>query len=138
MANDLRTPRWLLIAAFALTSFGCATGPAGSPTEPPADVSGVWSGTIAFSATSKVGCCGGGNGPVHVEFEQNGESVTGTLHGVGFRGTVRAFVRGNQILGSFSYTVGQGSGSSSFEGTVAGNEMLVATVDGRLILSRAR
>lgn len=130
--------RWLLIAAFALASFGCATGPAGSASEPPADVSGVWSGTITLGGFSKLACCGGASGPVHAEFEQAGESVSGTLHGVGFRGTVRASVRGHQILGSFDYTVGQGSGSSSFEGTVSGNEMLVATVDAKLILSRAR
>ena len=134
----MRTTRRLLIAAFALASFGCATSPAGAPSEPPADVSGVWSGTITLSGTSKLACCGGGSGPVHVEFEQNGGSVTGTLHGVGFRGTVSASERGNQILGSFSYTVGLGSGSSSFDGTVSGNEMLVATVDSKLILSRGR
>lgn len=124
----------LLLAAFVLASLGCATRSG----EPPADVSGLWSGTITLGASSKLRCCGGASGAVHLVLEQDGKRVNGSVTGIGFYGSLTAFVRGTELVGDFRYSTGQAGGGSHFSATVSGNEMLAETVDSKLIFSRAR
>ena len=125
--------RRYLLAAVALACLGCATAPTG----PTTDVSGLWSGTITLGATSKLRCCGGSSGPVHLVLEQKGERVSGSVTGIGFYGTFTGFVRGTDLLGDFRYSTGQSGGGSPFSASVSGNEMLAEAVDSKLVFSRA-
>ena len=134
----MRMTRWLLLPALVLVSLGCATGPPGAPSEPPADFSGLWSGTIKMGASSKLRCAGGQDGTVDLVLEQNGNRVTGSVTGVGFRGDLVAFVKGPDVVGDLRYTAGLCGGGSHFSATVSGNEMLAETVESKLIFSRAR
>ena len=133
----MRMTRWLL-AALVLVDLGCATGPAGAPGDPPVDVSGLWRGTITLGATSKLRCCGGSSGPVHLNLEQDGARVIGSVTGIGFYGTVTGHMRGTDLVGDFRYSTGQTGGGSHFSAAVSGNEMLAETVESKLIFSRAR
>jgi len=133
----MRMMRWILLPALVLMGLGCATGPAGSPSDP-SDYSGLWSGTIKMGASSKLRCAGGQDGAVHLVLVQDGNKVSGTVTGVGFRGDLVAFVMGAQVVGDLRYTAGICGGGSQFSGTVSGNEMLAETVESKLIFSRAR
>ena len=134
----MRGTRWLVVAALLLANLGCATGPAGGPSESPADFSGLWSGTIKMGASSKLRCAGGQDGSVHLVLEQNGNKVTGSVTGTGFRGDIVAFVKRPDVVGDLRYTAGQCGGGSHFSATVSGNEMLAETAESKLIFSRAR
>ena len=133
----MRAIGWLLIAAVALASLGCATGLSGVPSEPQIDVSGSWSGKLVLGTLSVLNCCGGTSGDAQAEFEQDGANVTGSLTAPGIRGTIRGFVKGTAFSGYLRYTAGS-AGNGRFDAQVVGNEMLVDTLDAKLILSRAR
>ena len=128
----------LLLASVLFASLGCATGQAGAPSELPADVSGVWSGTITISANSALRCCGALSGAAQIELAQDGKSVSGSLEAPGLQGSITGFVNGATVGGYLSYRAGMSAGSGRFDATVAGNEMVVKILDSKLILSRVR
>ena len=133
----MRTVFRLLILGMALASLGCATGPSRAPSEIPMDVSGSWSGKLVLGTLSVLNCCGGTSGEAQVEFQQDGANVTGSLTAPGIRGTITGFVKGTAFSGYLRYTSGS-AGIGRFDAQVVGNEMLVDTLDAKLILSRAR
>src|SRR5262245_7798196 len=130
------TSRWL-IAAIALTCLGCATEHSSTTSEPSVDVSGSWRGKLVLGTLSVLRCCGGTSGDAHVELEQDGVRVTGSLVAPGIRGTITGVVKGTALSGYFTYTAGS-AGNGRFDAQVVGNEMLAETLDSKLILSRVR
>ena len=133
----MRMMRSILLSVLVLMALGCASGPAEVVSDP-SDFSGLWSGMIKMGASSKLRCAGGQDGAVHLELVQDGNKVSGTVTGLGFRGDLVGFVTGAQVVGDLRYTAGLCGGGSQFSGTVSGNEMLVETVESKLIFSRAR
>ena len=134
-----QTPGRILLALIVLASLGCAIGTTDSSSDPPADVSGQWSGTLILSTQSVIRCCGGTSGAASIEFDQEGTRITGVLEAPGVRGTIEAWVRGATLSGYLRYRAGSSAGESRFEATVDGNEMLAtAFVDSKLVLSRVR
>ena len=134
----MRTPGRMLLALIVLGTLGCASGVTDSSSDPPADVSGAWSGTLTLGALTVIRCCGGTSGDARVEFEQDGTRVTGSLEAPGIRGTIDAWVRGATIAGTLRYRAGMSAGDSRFDATIDGNEMLATTLDSKLVLSRVR
>lgn len=135
----MRTPGRILLALIVLASLGCAIGATDSSSDPPADVSGQWSGTLILSTQSVIRCCGGTSGAASIEFQQEDTRVTGLLEAPGVRGTIEAWARGATLSGYLRYRAGSSAGESRFEATVDGNEMLATTfVDSKLVLSRVR
>jgi hypothetical protein len=134
----MRTPGRTLLALIVLGSLGCASGATDSSSEPPADVSGAWSGTLTLGAQTVIRCCGGTSGAARVEFEQDGTRVTGSLEAPGIRGTIDGWVSGATIAGSLRYRAGMSAGDARFDATVDGNEMLATTLDSKLVLSRVQ
>ena len=134
----MRTLGRIWLALIVLGSLSCASGTTDSSSDPPADVSGAWSGTLTLAVNSVLRCCGGTSGAARVEFEQDGTRVTGSLEGPGIRGTIDGWVRGATIAGSLRYRAGMSAGDWRFDATVDGNEMLATTLDSKLVLSRVR
>jgi hypothetical protein len=128
----------LVLVSLLLASPGCATGPGGDPSEPPVDVSGIWSGTITIPTNSVLRCCGALSGLARVELQQDGDRLSGSFNAPGFQGTVMAWVKGATVSGYASYRAGMTAGSGRFDATVSGNEMVLEIMDSKLILSRVR
>ena len=134
----MRTLGWTLLALIVLGSFGCASGTTNSSSDPPADVSGQWSGTLILGPQTPMRCCGANSGFAKIDFQQEGTRVTGLLDAPGFRGTIEARVRGATLTGVLRYRAGSTAGDLSIDATVDGNEMLATMLDSKLVLSRVR
>jgi hypothetical protein len=128
----------LLLVGLLVTGLGCASGQPGADSEPPADVSGIWSGTITIPTNSVLRCCGALSGLARVELQQDDNRISGSFDAPGFQGTVMAWVKGATISGYTTYRAGMSAGSGRFDATVAGNEMVLHIMDSQLILSRVR
>ena len=128
----------LLLASLLVASLGCASGQSGGGSEPPVDVSGIWSGTITIPTNSVLRCCGALSGLARVELQQDDNRISGSFDAPGFQGTVMAWVKGATISGYTTYRAGMSAGSGRFDATVAGNEMVLHIMDSQLILSRVR
>lgn len=133
----MRTLGWTLLALIVLGSFGCASGTTNSSSDPPADVSGQWSGTLILGPLTPMRCCGATSGAAKIDFQQEGTRVTGLLEAPGIRGTIEARVRGATLSGVLRYRAGT-AGDLSIDATVDGNEMLATMLDSKLVLSRVR
>ena len=126
----------LLLASLLVASLGCASGQSGGGSEPPVDVSGIWSGTITIPTNSVLRCCGALSGLARVELQQDDNRISGSFDAPGFQGTITAWVKRDIISGYTSYRAGMSAGSGRFDATVAGNEMVLQIMDSQLILSR--
>jgi|RhiMethySRZTD1v2_1073278.scaffolds.fasta_scaffold698722_2 hypothetical protein len=126
----------LLLASLLVASLGCASGQSGGGSEPPVDVSGIWSGTITIPTNSVLRCCGALSGLARVELQQDDNRISGSFDAPGFQGTITAWVKRDIISGYTSYRAGMSAGSGRFDATVTGNEMVLQIMDSKLILSR--
>jgi hypothetical protein len=126
----------LLLASLLVASLGCASGQSGGVSEPPVDVSGIWSGTITIPTNSVLRCCGALSGLARVELQQDDNRISGSFDAPGFQGTITAWVKRDIISGYTSYRAGMSAGSGRFDATVTGNEMVLQIMDSKLILSR--
>ena len=129
----MRTASLAAIGILSLIGFGCATAP-GPDARPPARVAGEWLGVA--SVGPRIGCCFGGPGPVRLMLEQRGETVSGSLEGVGYRGTIRAGITEKDLQGSCECQTSSVAGSVAIEGSIAGNDMVFRLGDSRMTLTR--
>ena len=123
----------LAIGMFFLVSLGCATAP-GSESLAAARVAGVWRGDAPIGAS--IGCCVGASGPVRLVLEQKGDSLTGSVDGLGFRGTVTARPTADGLRGSCDCQMPNSRMDLRIEGSVAGDEMIFRIGDARMTLTR--
>src|SRR5437879_13904890 len=69
-----QTPGRILLGLIVLASLGCAIGTTDSSSDPPADVSGPWSGTLTLGTPSVLRCCGRTRGDARIASAQAGTS----------------------------------------------------------------
>ena len=129
----MRTASLATIGILSLISLGCATGPR-PDAPPPASVAGEWHGVATVGP--KIGCCFGSAGPVRLMLEQKGGALSGSLDGVGFRGTISASVTEKELWGSCNCQTSSLGGSVPMEGSISGNDMVFRLGDSRTTLTR--
>ena len=129
----MKTASWVLIGLLALISFGCASTP--GPDGPgPVRVAGEWRGDAAVGP--QLGCCKGSPGAVRLLLEQNGGAVKGSLEGTGWRGIIKASVKGAELWGSCDCMTTQAASNLSFEASVSGEDMVIRVGDAGMTLTR--
>ena len=136
--RDMKPWSLAAIGIVSLMSFGCTTAPtSNAPTS--VNMAGEWTGVATKGPTFPCHECFGRPGPVHLVLAQNGGTLTGTLVGENYRGTISATVTEKGMYGSCTCTLrGVVSWSVSIDASIAGNDMVFSLSDATMTLSRTR
>jgi hypothetical protein len=81
-----------------------------------ADITGKWTFDVSITA---------GNGQATFDFQQKGETLTGTYHGTFGEAPLKGTVKGNKVEFSF----GSDAGQVSYSGTLEGDNKISGTCD---------
>lgn len=112
--------RWILIALLGLAASGCGDNksPAAPTPRPPADIAGLWQGTLESGNFNAA--------PVLIRFSQVSATITGTwaTDPASWDGTITGTVDATNFVGTFTISaprVGGGvcTGTASFAGPAA-------------------
>jgi hypothetical protein len=79
-----------------------------------ADITGKWTFTVTLDA---------GSGTPTFDFEQKGETLTGTYHGTFGEAKLNGTVKGNKVEFSFS----SGAGTATYTGNIEGDKKMSGT-----------